>query len=72
MWEDQKHQKSQTQSLHDKDKIVFETAALRELPRPQPYESDLGNWLLRWFFYTGSTSQGWRLALWQLLLPAPL
>lgn len=63
--------KSWTQSPHDKDEIVSATVAVRESLRPQSYESDLGNWLLRWFFYRGSTSQGWRLALWQLLLPAP-
>lgn len=33
--------------LHAKDEIVSETGALRELLRPQSYENDLGNWLLR-------------------------
>lgn len=68
----QKYWKWWTQSLHDKDEIVSETAPLRELLRPQSYENELGNWLLRWFFYRGSTFQGWRLAQWQLLLPVPL
>lgn len=34
-------------ALHVKDEIVSETGALRELLRPQSYENDLGNWLLR-------------------------
>lgn len=55
----QKYWKSWTQSLHDKDEIVSETESLRELLRPQSYESELGNWLLRWIFFRESTSQGW-------------
>lgn len=43
----QKSWESCPQSLHDKDEIVSETAAPREFLRPQSYENELGNWLLR-------------------------
>lgn len=34
----------------EKDEILSQTGTLREL-RPQPCETDLGNWLFKWFFY---------------------
>lgn len=61
--QDQKYQETWIQSPCDKEEIASETGALRDILRPSAHDKDMGNWLLGWFFYRGSTSQGWRLAL---------
>lgn len=61
--QDEKYQETWIQSPRDKEEIASETGALRDILRPSAHDKDMGNRLLGWFFYRGSTSQGWRLAL---------